>query len=378
MITPLGWGMLSVGLAGVLAGAYLHWQEFLQLGVVALGLVLLASAWVVLPASTRVELTCHPARITEGGSLAEAMLTLHAGGFPALASRLKVPVGESSVTVRVPSLAPYQRTTITAQLPALRRGAHQVGPVRQIKRDPLGLAERAVIDGSSALMLVRPVVTDLSLLAGGGMNDLDGAVSEELSMSDLAFQALREYVAGDDLRHVHWRSSAKAGQLLTRQYHETRRGHVTILVDQTASAYANEEDFELAVSIGTSIALRAARDDLDAYFRCGDHVARGRVALAFLDVACHFRPTELDDHSSVVGSMVGTAPGTGMVVQVTGGQRPVADLLAAARLLSTSAQALIVRAERGCQPRYAGRSGVREMSVPDLGHLPGLLRAAAR
>jgi uncharacterized protein (DUF58 family) len=378
VITPLGWGMLAVGLAALLAGGFLHWQEFLQLGAVALGLVILAIAWVLLPASTRVGLTCEPARITEGGPAAEALLTLSAGGFPALSPRLKVPVGEASVTVRAPFLAPYQSGMATARLPALRRGAHQVGPVRQIKRDPFGLAERAMIDGSPSLLLVRPVVTDLSLLAGGGMSDLDGAVSEELSMSDLAFQALREYVPGDDLRHVHWRSSAKAGQLLTRQYHETRRGHVTIMVDQTSSSYADEEDFELAVSIGTSIALRAARDDLDTYLRCGDDVARGRVALAFLDIACHFHRTELDGHSSVVGSTVGTAPVTGMVVQVTGSRRPVADLLASARLFPKSAQALIVRAERGCQPRFVGRSGVREMSVPDLGHLPGLLRAAAR
>ena len=80
-------------------------------------------------------------------------------------------------------------------------------------------------------LLVAPRVTDLSVFAGGLTNDLDGATSQQLSMSDLAFHALREYVPGDDLRHVHWRSSAKAGELLVRQYHETRRGHVTVLVD---------------------------------------------------------------------------------------------------------------------------------------------------
>ena len=43
-----------------------------------------------------------------------------------------------------------------------------------------------------------------------GCPDLEGVPSDQLSMSDLAFHALREYVPGDDLRHVHWRSSAKA------------------------------------------------------------------------------------------------------------------------------------------------------------------------
>ena len=103
-------------------------------------------------------------------------------------------------------------------------------------------------------------MTDLSVFAGGLTNDLDGATSQQLSMSDLAFHALREYVPGDDLRHVHWRSSAKAGELLVRQYHETRRGHVTVLVDGARSSYPRLRDFELAVSVATSIAAaRRAR-----------------------------------------------------------------------------------------------------------------------
>ncbi len=85
---------------------------------------------------------------------------------------------------------------------------------------------------------VAPRVTDLSVFAGGLTHDLDGATSQQLSMSDLAFHALREYVPGDDLRHVHWRSSAKAGELLVRQYHETHRGHVTVLVDGARASYA--------------------------------------------------------------------------------------------------------------------------------------------
>ena len=135
---------------------------------------------------------------------------------------------------------------------------------------------------------MAPRVTDLSVFAGGLTNDLDGATSQQLSMSDLAFHALREYVPGDDLRHVHWRSSAKAGELLVRQYHETRRGHVTILVDASRSSYPRADDFELAVSVAASIALRAVRDDFDTSLRCGPHLARGRSAAAMTDVACRF------------------------------------------------------------------------------------------
>ncbi len=133
-----------------------------------------------------------------------------------------------------PSSRPSPATRESFRLPAMPRGVHVVGPVTYEKTDPVGLVRGGSRSASRVELLVAPRVTDLSVFAGGLTNDLDGATSQQLSMSDLAFHALREYVPGDDLRHVHWRSSAKAGELLVRQYHETRRGHVTVLVDDAA------------------------------------------------------------------------------------------------------------------------------------------------
>ena len=82
----------------------------------------------------------------------------------------------------------------------------------------------------------------LESLGAGLLRDLEGVSTDAVSQSDLAFHALREYVPGDDLRHVHWRSSAKvmaaAGetQLLVRQYLDTRRSHATVVVDDDAGA----------------------------------------------------------------------------------------------------------------------------------------------
>ena len=60
-------------------------------------------------------------------------------------------------------------------------------------------------------------------------------------MSDLAFHALREYQPGDDRRYIHWRSSAKAGRLLVRQFLDTRRSHLSIVVDADPDLYAGGE-----------------------------------------------------------------------------------------------------------------------------------------
>ena len=126
-------------------------------------------------------------------------------------------------------------------MPAPHRGVITVGPVVYRRTDPVGLFSREIRWAPAEELLVRPAMIDLHGMPIGQVRDLDGVPSDQVSMSDLAFHALREYVRGDDLRHVHWRSSARAGQLLVRQYHDTRRTHATLLVDSRRDAYAEHD-----------------------------------------------------------------------------------------------------------------------------------------
>ena len=245
------------------------------------------------------------------------------------------------------------------------------------KSDPVGLVVRRFESGTSLELLVAPRVTDLSVFAGGLTNDLDGATSQQLSMNDLAFHALREYVPGDDLRHVHWRSSAKAGELLVRQYHETRRGHVTVLLDDARSSYSRLRDFELAVSVATSIALRAVRDDFDTYLRSGPYLARGRESLAMSDAACRF-VAGVDDYSSWAAAAAAEVTGTGLVVQVTGVERDLTQLDAAAQRFDRGADWIVVRADSEHEARLRDNGSLREISVPDLARLQELLARGMR
>ena len=196
-------------------------------------------------------------------------------------------------------------------------------------------------------------------------------------MSDLAFHALREYVPGDDLRHVHWRSSAKAGELLVRQYHETRRGHVTILLDPARSSYPRLRDFELAVSVAASIALRAVRDDFDTYLRCGPHLARSRSAAAMTDIACRFALEAEDDYLPHSADAADAVAGTGLVVQVTG-RRP-RPLRARRRRRPFDQGRRPARRPRGQRRRGAGGGPPRHAGapVPDLSQPPRRSRRGA-
>ena len=378
MLTPLGRNVAVLGIGTTGLGVWLNWQEFVQLGTVAFGLLLVGLVWQVLPGAPAAELVLRPSRLVEDGTRATATLRVQAGTAPMLSPKLTVPVGRRSISVRLPFLAPFARHSEEVPLPAMPRGVHEVGPVTYEKTDPVGLVTRFFRTGAAVELLVAPRVTDLSVFAGGLTNDLDGATSQQLSMSDLAFHALREYVPGDDLRHVHWRSSAKAGELLVRQYHETRRGHVTILLDGYCSSYPRPRDFELAVSVATSIALRAVRDDFDTYFRCGPHVARGRSAAAMTDVACRFLVETDDRYLPWSAEAAGAVTGTGLVVQVTGAGRALVHLDAVARRFDQGADWLVVRADSEGEPRLADSARVRELTVPDLAHLRELTARGLR
>src|SRR5699024_7558402 len=84
----------------------------------------------------------------------------------------------------------------------------------------------------------------------------------DLSSSDIAFHALRDYAPGDDRRHVHWRTTARTGKLMVRQFEETRRSHVVVALDNLAEHYASDDEIELAVSAAASIAAQTCRKEM--------------------------------------------------------------------------------------------------------------------
>ena len=241
--------------------------------------------------------------------------------------------------------------------------------------DPLGLVRRTVAWTERTELFVHPFTVSLESLGAGLLRDLEGEVTPDLSMSDLAFHALREYVRGDDLRHVHWRSTARAGQLLVRQYHQTRRNHATVLVDDDTAAYADPEDFELAVSVAASLVVRASLDQTDLTFVCGRELVTGRSAADVLDACCRvdLGPGSL---AASAGLAAGVAPETTLLL-VTGGAAPAATVQAAEQVFAGEVRALVFRVDRAAESALLDVDGVRTVQVARLGDLPMLLTALA-
>ena len=263
VLGPAGRGTLILGLVAAGGAWWGGYDELLALAVVCALCLVTAAMAVAVPAPVDARLELTPAATTAGRPGRAVLRATWRGPRrwrrPLVAVRMRGPDGTTTWShARLPDLHHGIARTHDLELAAVERGVVEVGPVGARRTDPLGLIVRHEAWTGSATLHVRPRLIGIDTMGTASVPDLEGAASEQVSMSDLAFHALREYVRGDDLRHVHWRSSAKAGALHVRQYHETRRSHLVVLVDDHAPAYPRPVDFELALSVAASITLHLA------------------------------------------------------------------------------------------------------------------------
>lgn len=367
----------SVVVITLLAWAVHHWLGWLEFGVVAaVGACLLATALVLvlLPQPAHGRLRIDPNRVT-AGEPAAAEVSVRARWLPLVSPTVRLDVAGGTRSMRLPLVPPRAERAETIEVPPLPRGVHPVGPMIHVRTDPLGLVRRRSRWAGVEELLVRPRLTVLRTLDPGLISDLDGVPSDHPASSDLAFHALREYVPGDDLRHVHWRSSAKADTLLVRQYVETRRNEATVLLDDNLSAYADGAEFEVAVSAAASLAVRAMRDDFDVTLICGDVHASSRSVDVLLDATCRITQGKADLRENARrAAMAGGA--SSLVVLVTGSGCDPALLRTAGAEFASDALRVLVRVDLGERSTITTVSGFRPVVLGRLDDLAGLLTSS--
>jgi hypothetical protein len=265
-VSVTGWVVWSVTVASLLVGLSLAWREVVMLGV-ALALVSLIGLTVLRKRTLlAVAFDANVYRVLPGSS-AEVRLRLVSPARRATsATDLDIPVGARTVTERVPRVRVGDVHETLLRVDAPRRTVIPIGPISVVRRDSFGLYRRSVVLPGSATVVVHPATVTLPPLSAGFVRDLEGEASRDLTDSDLSFHALREYVPGDDRRHIHWKSTAKTGRFMIRQYEQTRRSRMLIVLETRREAYADEAEFELAVSTAASLGVRALRDSRDVMF----------------------------------------------------------------------------------------------------------------
>ncbi|HEY8546632.1 MAG TPA: DUF58 domain-containing protein [Acidimicrobiales bacterium] len=265
-MTRQGWMVVWGGIALLAAGRLVGIDELYVFGAAALILVLLAVAYVhLIRLDLEVTRTVHPARVHAGqSSRVEIRLqNLRRQTTPLL--RLRDPVsGTEGAELLVP---PLDRAAIAAasyRLPTERRGIHRVGPLDVVVGDSFGLVRSATQAAEAVEVTVLPrldVIEPVPFTLGH--DPLAGSLQPNaLGRAGDDFYALRPYVVGDDLRQIHWPSTARHDELLVRQAEQPWQGRTTVVLDLRRSAH-DADSVEVAVSAAASIVhANCQRNDL--------------------------------------------------------------------------------------------------------------------
>ena len=228
---------------GVVA-ALAEWRELAVLGTACLLLLVLALPFLLGRTSVSVDLRLQPERVAAGESVAAGVVVVNIASRDWSRRRSRCRSARpSTATASLARAGRRARGVVHHPHRAARR--HRVGPAMTRRGDPIGIFSRDVVWTPVREVLVRRTWSRWSRSGAGLLRDLEGVSTDAVSQSDLAFHALREYVPGDDLRHIHWRSSAKVmastgeSALLVRQYLDTRRSHATIVVDDRLDSWSD-------------------------------------------------------------------------------------------------------------------------------------------
>ncbi|MFP3900084.1 MAG: DUF58 domain-containing protein [Acidimicrobiia bacterium] len=371
MLTRQGWLVAGGGVVGLLLARLLGLTEVYVFSAVALGLVVLATVHVRLTRlDLEVERRLHPPRVHVGqGSRVDVRVrNLRSAGTPVL--RLHDPVsGTEGAELLVPPLERGAGTLATYRLPTDRRGILRIGPLRVTVTDPFGLATVSVVAAPEVELTVLPGVDDIrpAPLTTGHDPTAGTLRPHALGRVGEDFYALRQYVVGDDLRRIHWPSTARHDELLVRQQEQPWQGRTTVLLDVRRAAH-DGASIEAAVSAAASVVTaNSARHDLvrlvttdgtDTGFGSGaSHVDALLEHLAVIDRSGSASLRSMLD-------LLRRSGGGGVLVAVLGGATPE-EVAAVKRLRRTFGWATVVQVASAMQP--ATRFGPANADVVHVG-----------
>lgn len=377
VVRPLGWIALALTVLLWFAAFAYGWREALVAAAVVTAAVVLSIPFLFGRTAYDVDLDLTRTRVVVGERAVGALTLTNATGRALLPAEVVLPVGSGRGVFDVPRLASGTAHEELFAIPTSARGVLAVGPVSVLRGDPLGLFERTHDRRQAVDLFVHPRTTSLDGLSLGHLRDLEGLPVQQLERDDVSFHALREYQPGDDLRHVHWKSTARTGDVMVRQYEQTRRSHFVVGLSTLADEYRDPEEFEVAISVAGSVGLRALRDSrvLDARVQAG--ALRADTGRRFLDALAALESSKPREGGIVelAGALATSTPDAAVAVLLTGAQVDAADLrLACSRLpYGVRVLAVVVDArQQGPELRRVGDADV--LTIGALDQLPRAVR----
>lgn len=251
-------GLLLLGAALMaVVGRLLGLVELFMLAVAAAAMVAGAALYVRFT-SFSVEATrrLRPPRVPAGtDSRVELTVRNRAGRrSPVLAANDPFDSGRRQAHFLLAPLQPDETARAAYRLPTEARGVYDLGPLTLELSDPFGLARRSAVAAPLTSLTVFPRVDPIDAPALTRGDDAFATADHPTALASSGddFYALREYEVGDDLRRVHWKTSAKLDQLMIRQDEVPWQGRATVVLDLDPVGHT-PESLEVAVSAAASI-----------------------------------------------------------------------------------------------------------------------------
>jgi uncharacterized protein (DUF58 family) len=318
-------------------------KDLLRVAILLAALPLLAAAYV---GRTRYKLSCsrtlQPHRVQVGGTSRVVLRLQNLSRLPTgtmlLEDRLPYALGSRPRLV-LERLGPHQASSVAYTVRADVRGRYEVGPLVVRLTDPFGLCELVRAFPSVDKLTVIPQVVPLpSVRLAGEYAGAGESRARSVAVHGEDDAATREYRYGDDLRRVHWRSTARVGELMVRREELPWESRATVVLDTRAMAHRGEgptASFEWAVSAAASIALHLRHNGYKLRLVTGSGIdvdaAEGGGEGILLDHLAEVKLSQQGDIATLVDRVKRRTDG-GLIIGVLGLITPhEAELLTALR-----------------------------------------------
>jgi uncharacterized protein (DUF58 family) len=272
-MTPFSLATACVGGTLVGLGVATRWPPLVVVGGGLVVLVGGSALYVARRPRVTIARAVEPPRVQKG---LPAIAVVHARNH---SRRSLAPIvieqqlGDTPIHAVLPRLRPGEEGQRTYRLPTTRRGVYEIGPIELPRADPFGLCHTVQRLGQPQRIAVHPRLLRLRPLPTGASRNLEGPSSDTSPQGTVTFHRLREYELGDDLRTVHWPSTARLGKLVVRHNVDTAQPYSVVLLDLDPGGYS-AETFEEAVDVASSALVSLAVDKAPVELRLttGDHL----------------------------------------------------------------------------------------------------------
>jgi len=251
---------VAVGAAAVVlyaAGLLWGYPLLRALAGVAGAAVVIAVLITIVPVRASVVRELYPHRVDCGKPALATLLVRNPTGTRQPGFVARDVIGGRGHEVPVRGLPAGGSATYRYALPTARRGRVLVGPLTVRRGDVLGLARRDTSVGGTDVLWVHPRRHPARAATGArAKHHHEGPLPRHPLPGSMEHRTVREYAAGDELRHLHWRATARAQRLMVREYVDPAQPRCVVLLD-TRPAALSRDAFEHAVEVAASVAYAA-------------------------------------------------------------------------------------------------------------------------